>query len=149
MNNYEINSSTLVISSIDNNKSKIIETDNIYIINKPVIDIIDHSCKYFGSSYKGRNEGTKTIIGMKYKNPILIEESKNIIFFPTCSSRLNECMWISLNNIKNYIKFEGNSKIIFKNDYELYVNISYGSLENQILRSTLLDSKLRKHKNEL
>lgn len=149
MENYEINSSTLVILSINPTKSKIIETDNTYIINKPVIDIIDHSCKYFGSSYKGRSEGTKTMIGMKYKNPILIEESKNIIFFPTCSSRLNDCMWISLNNIKNYIKYKGTAKIIFKNNYELLVNISYGSLENQILRSTLLDSKLRKHKNDL
>lgn len=147
MNNYEINSFTLVVLSLSDNKSKIIETNNTYIINKSVLEIIDHSCKYFGSSYKGRNEGTKNIIGIKYKTPILIEESKNIIFFPTCSTRLNDCMWISLNNIKDYKKYKHNSKIIFKNDYELILDISYGSLENQILRSTMLDSQLRKHKN--
>lgn len=149
MNDYEINSTTLAILSVGERKSKIIEINETYIIDKSVLEIIDHSCKYFGSSYKGRNEGTKTMIGIKYKTPILIEESNNIIFFPTCSTRLNDCMWISLNNIKNYIKFKRNSKIIFKNDYELILDISYGSLENQILRSTMLDSKLRNHKKTI
>lgn len=149
MNDYEINSTTLAILSVGERKSKIIEINEIYIIDKSVLEIIDHSCKYFGSSYKGRNEGTKTMIGIKYKTPILIEESNNIIFFPTCSTRLDDCMWISLNNIKNYIKFKRNSKIIFKNDYELILDISYGSLENQILRSTMLDSKLRNHKKNI
>ena len=149
MNDYEINSTTLAILSVGERKSKIIETNETYLIDKSVLEIIDHSCKYFGSSYKGRNEGTKTMIGIKYKTPILIEESNNIIFFPTCSTRLDDCMWISLNNIKNYIKFKRNSKIIFKNDYELILDISYGSLENQILRSTMLDSKLRNHKKTI
>lgn len=149
MDNYEINSLTLVILSIDEKKSKVIEIDNTYVVNKSVSEIIDHSCKYFGSSYNGRHEGTKNMIGIKYKTPILIEESKNIIFFPTCSTRLYECMWISLNNIKNYSKYKKNSKILFKNDYELILNISYGSLENQILRSTMLDSILRNHKRSI
>lgn len=149
MENYEINSTTLAILSIDAKKSKIIEIDNTYTINKNVHQIIDHSCKYFGSSYLGRHEGTKHMIGIKYKTPILIEESNNIIFFPTCSTKLNDCMWISLNNIKNYIKYNRSSKIIFKNDYELILDISYGSLQNQILRSTMLDNTLRKHKKNI
>lgn len=146
MENYEINNSTLAIIAISETKTKIIELEDIYIVDKSVYEIIDHSCKYFGSSYLGRHEGTKTITGIKYKTPILIEESNNIIFFPTCSTKMNDCMWISLNNIKNYVKHKRNSKIIFKNNFELILNISYGSLENQILRSTLLDSTLRRHK---
>lgn len=146
MENYEINNSTLAIIAISETKTKIIELEDIYIVDKSVYEIIDHSCKYFGSSYLGRHEGTKTITGIKYKTPILIEESNNIIFFPTCSTKMNNCMWISLNNIKNYVKHKRNSKIIFKNNFELILNISYGSLENQILRSTLLDSTLRRHK---
>ncbi len=146
MENYEINNSTLAVIALNEKQSKIIELDEIYVVEKSVFEIIDHSCKFFGSSYLGRHEGTKTMTGIKYKTPILIEESHNIIFFPTCSTRMDNCMWISLNNIKNYSKYKKNSKIIFKNDYELILNISYGSLENQILRSTLLDSTLRSHK---
>lgn len=147
--NYEINSKTLALLSIDNYRTKIIEEDNIYFLQKKVHEIIDHSCKYFGSSYMGRHEGTKNMIGINYKTPILIEETNNIIFFPTSSTRNNDCFWISLNHIKEYKKTIHNSKIIFKNGYELEINISYGSLENQILRSTLLESVLRNRKKSI
>jgi len=149
MEECEINSNTLVIISINDKQAKVIEEQNMYIINKNSNEIIDHSCKYFGSSYLGRHEGTKNLIGINYKTPILIEETKNIIFFPTCSMRLSDCIWISLNKIKDYYKYNRNSKILFKNGYELELNISIGSLENQILRSTLLESVLRKRKNNI
>lgn len=149
MENYEINNSTLAVIALNENQSKIIELDEIYIVEKSVHEIIDHSCKYFGSSYLGRHEGTKMVTGIRYKTPILIEESQNIIFFPTTSSKTDKCMWISLNNIKNYTKHKKYSKIIFKNNYELVIDISYGSLENQILRSSLLDNTIRNHKKEI
>jgi len=146
---YEINQNTLAIIPINKEQSKIVEENNVYIINKKTIEIIDHSCKYFGSSFNGRHEGTKNMIGVNYKTPILVEETRNIIFFPTCSTRLCDCHWISLNKINNYISCNNNSKVIFKNGYELELNISYGSLENQILRSTLLESVIRKRKNSI
>ena len=149
MNEYEINSNTLALISLNNLTTKVLEENNIYIVNQSVKEIINHSCKYFGSSYLGRYEGTKEIIGINYKSPILIEERKYIIFFHTCSVRNKNCNWISLNKIKDYKKYNNTSKIIFKNDLELILDISYGSLENQILRSTLLESKLRTRKNNL
>lgn len=145
MNNYEINSNTLAIIPIKNNTSKVIEVNNEFYINNKPINIIDHSCKFFGSSYEGRHIGTMNMIGKSYKTPILIEETNNIIFFPTLSSKSDECCWISLNNLDNYVIDDINSIVIFKNGYKLNLNISYGSLENQILRSTLLDSIIRKH----
>ena len=149
MNKYEINSSTLALIALDNLNTKVLEENNIYIVNQSVKEIINHSCKYFGSSYLGRYEGTKEIIGINYKSPIIIEESKYIIFFPTNSVRNKKCNWISLNMIKDYKKYNNTSKVIFKNNVELILDISYGSLENQILRSTLLESKIRKRKNNL
>ena len=149
MNEYEINNKTLALISLNNNKTKVIEENEIYIINQSVKKIINHSCKYFGSSYLGRFEGTKEIIGITYKSPILIEETNYIIFFPTCSIRNKNCNWISLNKIKDYKKYNHNSKVIFKNNIEIILDMSIGSLENQILRSTLLESKIRKRKNNL
>ena len=101
-NEYEINNSTLAIISIDESHCKILEEEEEYIVNKPSYEVIDDSCKYFGSSYKGRYEGTKSLIGMNYKLPIIIEESENIIFFPTKSSLLDDCCWINYNYIKKY-----------------------------------------------
>ena len=85
-------------------------------------------------------------IGINYKSPIVVEESNEIIFFPTSSPRVNNCYWLSLKNIKKYEPNKDKSKIIFKNEIELLINISYGSLQNQILRSTMLESVLRQRK---
>lgn len=147
LENYEININTLAIIPLDKNLSRVIEDDNIFLVNKKTTDIIDYSCKYFGSSYIGRHEGTKNLIGINYKSPILIEESREIIFFPTSSPRFDDCYWISLKNLKKYQKdSNNNSKVIFNNELELELNISYGSLQNQVLRATMLESVIRKRK---
>lgn len=143
---YEINSSTLAIMPIDECSSKVIEKENEYIVKKCTTAIIDDSCKFFGSSYHGRFEGTKSVLGINYKAPILVEESREIIFFPTISPRLKDCKWISLKNVEKYEKAGYFSKIIFKNGLEIELDISYPSLENQILRSTRLESIIRNRK---
>ena len=99
MNDYEINAQTLAIIPLKEGKSKVIEVNNSFIINKTPIKIIDNSCKFFGSSYEGRFSGTKNLTGITHKSPIIVEESRKMIFFPTKSPRLDSCIWISFNNI--------------------------------------------------
>jgi len=144
--NYEINSSTVAIIPIEAQLSEVIELDNTFLVNRSASEIIDDSCKYFGSSFVGRQEGTKNLIGVNYKSPIIIEESLELIFFPTASPRTLECMWISLNHIADYNRNGLSSSINFKNLKKIELEISYGSLENQILRATRLESILRKRK---
>ena len=144
--NYEISSSTIAIIPIEKRKSKIIEEDDNYIVYKSTKDIIDDSCKYFGSSYEGRHEGTKSLTGINYKSPIIVEETNEMIFFPTSSPRFDNCYWISLRHIDRYEKEQNRCKILFKNGFSLLLDISYGSLQNQILRSTLLQSIIRDRK---
>lgn len=147
MISYEINRNTLALIPIDDNQTKIIEKNRKFIVNNNIMEIIKRSCEYFGSSYIGRKEGTKRLTGITHKCPIIIEETNNMIYFPTESPRLNSCSWISFNNIKKYINNNGKSTIIFDNDKVLNLNISYYSLDNQILRSSKLDSVLRKRLN--
>ncbi len=146
MDSYEINKKTLVIIPLSHNLSKVVEEDQEFLVNKGSTSIIDHSCKYFGSSFLGRHEGTKSLIGINYKVPILVEETNNIIFFPTCSFRQDDCYWISLEHIEKYDAINGCSRIYFKNGFQILVDISAGSLENQILRSTKLESIMRKRR---
>ena len=146
MDSYEINQLTLALIPISKNVSKVIEMDQVFTVNKSTTEIVDESCKYFGSSYQGRFEGTKKLIGVNYKSPIIIEESREIIFFPTSSPRFDNCSWISLNNIEEYKKDTLNPTIYFSNGETLSVDISYGSLENQVLRAIKLGSILRKRK---
>lgn len=147
MISYEINRNTLALIPIDEEQTKIIEKNRKFIINNNIMDIIKRSCEYFGSSYVGRKEGTRRLTGITHKSPIIIEETNNMIYFPTESPRLNTCSWISFNNIKKTINNNGKSIIIFDNDKALKLNISYYTLDNQILRSSKLDSVLRKRLN--
>ena len=148
MKDYEINSTTLAILPINNNKSIVYEETEEYIIEKSSNNIIKENCQFYGSSYEGRCIGTKALTGIKTKYPIIIEESRNIIFFPTSSARTKQSSWIALNKIKTYSKNDDKSKILSKNDKKINLDISYYSLDNQICRATMLKSKLYERKLE-
>lgn len=143
---YEVNNETLAILPYELDCSKIIELNETFVVKKKPIEIIRNSCAFFGCSYDGRHEGTKKLIGVNYKAPIIIEESSNIIFFPTCSPRFNDCMWISHAHILKCENSFNNAIIYFKNGFKLPLKISYGSLKNQILRSSLLENVFQSRK---
>jgi len=145
---YEINTATLAIIPLDENTSKVYEEEEEYIINKSSNAIIKDNCEFYGSSYESRCIGTKALTGIKTKYPIIIEESRNIIFFPTTSTRTHQSSWIALNKIKNYSQKKNKSKIEFKNDSKVEFDISYYSLDNQVCRATMLKSKLYDRKLE-
>jgi competence protein ComK len=146
-NQYEVNRETIAIIPVNESVSRIIEETETFLVNKNTTDIIDDSCKYFGSSYLGRHEGTKRLIGINYKSPIIVEETKEIIFFPTSSPRFNDCHWISLDKVVKHEKSDRGSIITFVNGEKIEINISSLSLENQILRATKLNNVLRKRKD--
>lgn len=149
MEDYEISSATLAIVPLGEEVSKVYEEEDEYIIQKSANSIIKDNCEFYGSSYEGRCIGTKTLTGIKTKFPIIIEESRNIIFFPTSSTRTKQSTWIALNKIKEISKKEHqNSEILFKNQDTLDLDISVNSLENQIVRATMLKSKLYERKLE-
>ena len=137
--NYEITYDTEMIIPVSNNESKVIEKDDEYIVELNTLKILEHSSEYFGSSFEGRKEGTKKILGITHKSPIIVEESRKIIFFPTNSPERKDCAWINLEKIDKYYKVDNKtSSILFKCGKIVNLNISYGSLTNQILRATRL-----------
>ena len=81
LKDYEINKDTIAIIPVENEISKVYEKEEEYIINKNCNKIIEDNCKFYGSSYRGRCEGTRFLTGIKSKYPIIIEEYRNIIFF--------------------------------------------------------------------
>ncbi len=146
VNEYEINHSTLAIIPVESKLSKVIEEDRSFLVPKSTTQIVDESCKFFGSSYLGRHEGTKNLIGVNYKSPIIVEETTELIFFPTSSPRFDGCYWIALDKVKTHEESRRGSILKFTNGDEIEINISSRSLENQVLRATKLGSVLRKRK---
>ncbi len=144
MNEYEINDRTLAIIPYDNYKSIVYEGTESFILDKPVSKIMDLSCRYYGSTFDGRQKGTASLTGIRYKSPIIISEENNIIFFPTSSPRLKECSWISLNNISKYYDRDSKMAIEFMNKEVIELDISSNILRNQIFRASMLESAIRK-----
>ncbi len=145
MQDYEINTNTLALIN-EKERTKVYETDNSFYVDKSANKIMEDSCEYFGSSLSGRQKGTFNLIGVSHKSPIIVEETKEIIFFPTVSPRQKNCNWISLNNIEKYYNDKGKVVIIFKNKQKIELLTSYGIVDNQILRATRLESVLRGRK---
>lgn len=146
MENYEINEETMAVLPINEHCSKVYEMDDIFYVNKGTTAIMEDSCLYFGSTLEGRRKGTRDMIGVNYKAPIIVEETKEMIFFPTSSSRYHNSVWISLKHIHNYY-MENNFLVIeFENQQKVYLKYSYGIIDNQVLRATRLESTLRGRK---
>lgn len=145
---YEVNKGTLAVLPNDEDSSLVYEDENRYLIHEKAYKIMDDSCKYFGSTYEGRKNGSKEILGAEYKVPIIVEDSNNLIVFPTTSPFSDDCVWISLKRVKNIFKIDSfNTKILFDNNVEIIVPCSFRSVENQLSRASRLDLILRNRKN--
>ena len=146
---YEIDLSTLMLIGLDDEKTKIITLDDEFIINIDSKKIIDNSCKYLGSSLNDRVNTTKRLINIKSKSPIIVEESRNIIFFPLKSIRDKCNIWISYNNLEKYIKSGDKTIFIFNNKKEVIIDFSYYIIDNQVTRSLMLDYEVKKRRESL
>ena len=149
MKDYEINDETLAIMPTDIWESVVVEDDCNYEVKMKPLEIVDYSCKYFGSSYAGRKSGSREILNSGYKLPIMVEDTNNLIFFPTTSPLDDDCSWISLKNIKSYNKLTSTkTEVEFKNGKVLTVDISYNSFNNQVMRASRLESIIRSRKEK-
>ena len=145
--NYEINPNTEAIIGINKYSTKIVEKDDSYFIDDSSFSVMERSCEYFGSSFSGRNKGSKKMLGANYKVPIIVEESNSIIFFPLSEVNQPECMWISLNWFDRVEIEDGKTIIYFKNGKKIATDVSKYSVENQVLRSSKLHLILYDRKN--
>lgn len=149
MKDYEINDETLAIIPNDTWESIVVEDSCNYEVKMRPLDIVDYSCKYFGSSYSGRKVGSSEILNSGYKLPIMVEDTRNLIFFPTSSPLDDNCSWISLKNVKSYKRITNmKTQIEFKNGKVITVDISYNSFNNQVMRASRLESIIRSRKEK-
>ncbi len=145
---YEISKGTLAIVPNEKETSLVYEDEERYLIHQRPFRIMEESCKYFGSTYKGRKDSARDILGAEYKVPIIVEDSDNLIVFPTTSPLAEDCVWISLKRVRSFHKIDANNtKIIFDNQKELIVPCSYRTIENQVSRASRLDFIMRSRKN--
>ncbi|MBY0121095.1 competence protein ComK [Bacillus sp. S/N-304-OC-R1] len=145
---YEINPHTMIILPLTYGSriySQILEMEDEFISPFKPIEIIRKGCISFGSSYEGRKEATKQLIGITHKAPITIDSTNSIYFFPTASPSSPHCIWISQEHIHFHRREDyGQTQVLLKNNQLLTIPISYNSFHNQILRTALLKTTLGK-----
>ena len=147
LNEYLITTSTIMVKSIDSNSSMVYDLAGEYVATMDTNTIIESSCNFYGSSYEGRLKWSKEILKTRIKLPVIIEESKNIIFFPTRSISNNDCIWLSYNNITK-IEKHGNSTNVFFSDNRIYsIDVSYDILDRQIYNCLRLEKELLSRRN--
>jgi competence protein ComK len=123
--------------------SRVMEVESSYLVAMKPIEVIDRSCRFFGSSLQGRKEGTKDIMGVTHKAPIVIDPSNFIYFFPTLSPSRDQCAWISHSYVRTIQSKRGNATfLLFSNHETITLPVSKGSLENQLYRTAQLRATL-------
>lgn len=146
LDTYEINSETLALVPVRYGArifTQVYEISGAFIVPRKPIEIIKHSCTYFGSTYNGRVLGAQKLLNATHKIPIVVDSATSLYFFPTASASREDCHWISLELIMRHYPTELNfTKIIFRNNRTVDFPCSYTIIKNQMLRTAYLKSKL-------
>lgn len=149
---YEVNPYTMLILPVlygSKIYSQVIEYEDEFLSPYKPIDIIKKSCQYFGSSYEGRKDGTRQLTGITHKVPIIIDPNSFIYFLPTTSPTNPQCIWISHGHVLDHRRIDTHtSEVLFRNKKSFTLPISYHSLENQLLRTALLRTRLTQRMEE-
>ena len=145
----EIDLSTLLLIGIDEEHTRVYTIDSELVINKSAKKIIEDSCKFFGSSLNEKVNMTKRLVKINSKSPIVIEETRNIIFFPLKSTREKNNIWISFNNLEKYEKKNDDCLLYFKCGKQISIKFSFYIIDNQVTRSLILDYELNKRRKSL
>lgn len=145
MDEYEITSSTLMLEYYDEEKTKVYEFSESFIVNQNILNIIENSCNFYGSTFDGRVEASKKILSTNIKVPIVVEDVKKIIFFPTKASYRVGCKWLAFNNIDKIEKINNKSnltRVYFCDGSFQDLKISYEIIYRQFYNCMLLEKTL-------
>ena len=152
VDNCEITPLTMAVLRKENKDGTfntfVMEEIREYVIKTTPTKVIDSACRFFGSTLEGRLQGTKDISNITHKAPITIDPSSGMYFLPTASPKNEKCSWIAHSHIEHIYPKNNHRKtqILFKNGKNIIVDVSYGSMLNQIQRTAqfryLLDTRM-------
>jgi len=121
-----------------------------YTVSTTPTKLIDTACRFYGKSLDGLQAGTKNVSNITHKAPIAIDSASGMYFFPTASPINKTCSWLSHTHIQHIQPIDKGSRteIIFKNEQRIIINVSFGSIQNQIHRTAQfrfsLDNRMRR-----
>ena len=146
MENYLITKDTVAILKKDK-QTIIYDVENYRVINKNIKTVLNLNCNFYGSTLIGRKKSAENILDIKYKVPIVLDETSDITLLQLSSLRKDETILLVLNKIVSY--HEVLNKLVIKciNNQEFEVNISKNCFEKLLLNSFKLNNVLKWRKS--
>ena len=138
---YEVTPLTMAILSKPNMDGSVhtvvLEEMQEYSVSTAPTKMIDQACKFYGKSLSGLQEGTKSVSNITHKVPIAIDSASGMYFFPTESPQNKSCSWLAHSYIADINPINDGSKTVIKftNGKIVTIDISYGSMQNQLNRT--------------
>ncbi|WP_165820794.1 competence protein ComK [Pueribacillus theae] len=124
------------------------ELNRTILIRKNPKTILNDSCKFFGSSYEGRVDGTKAIMNRGKMYPIAICVPLDMYMFPLVSPNNYTCVWLSYVHIRDIDAYQTHhAKITFMNEQQLIVTKSKKLVESKKFRTGELRHQLKVRSN--
>ena len=142
----EISSNTVLIRNKGEREAEILYYNNSITVPYSSKKIIDNNCKLFGSSLNGRIESSKEWLGYDYKLPIIIDEIRNLVLFPTRSIDSPKNIWLSFNAIDDYNSYKDGIELTLKNGKKVFIKESFNVFESQYIRASKLHKRIEKIK---
>ncbi|KOS66690.1 competence protein [Lysinibacillus contaminans] len=143
--NYETMLFKPEYDSFGNLCTRVIEKNGQLVANLAPTQLMDFNLRYFGSSLRGAFDGSKMILGKLNKNPIIVQERLNILWFPSRSPLSPECTWFAVHHIDDYQAVDKKrTRVIFFNGSETIVDVSIKAFEHRIQRAYVLKYRLEK-----
>src|SRR5699024_2614561 len=141
MYTYEMNPFTMEVLSMEKSSGTfstvVLEEKEEYTVFQTQTKMIECECRFYDSSLCIRMDGTKDVCNITYKSPIVIEPGSGMYFFPTESPQNKSCSWLAHSYIADINPINDGSKTVIKftNGKIVTIDISYGSMQNQLNRT--------------
>ena len=129
--------------------TEILEKDHLFLVGMSPTDLMDANLNYYGSSLKGASDGASMILDGVSVTPILVNERRDIYWFPSKSPSKEDCVWFALHHIKHYHSLgERKTMVTFNNGCTIDIGISYNSFDMKVKQTYKLKKKMDERTNE-
>ncbi|MCM3744081.1 competence protein ComK [Sporosarcina luteola] len=135
---YVVNNETsIILPEFDENGrllSVVMEKSQLFKVNIEPTKLIDHSLRRYGSSLRGANDGSRTLLGEISMAPIVLNLTQSLYWFPHMSPVREDCVWIAADHIQDYKAIDKKqTEIVFTNGTTIILDTSFIHLTRDIL----------------
>lgn len=125
--------------------SKVIEGEDVFIVRKSPLQIIEFSLLSYGNNFNGALLASKFHLGGKKMLPIKICGTQCIYLFPTQAYKNPMCEWVFVHHINDLKKSKHvGTHIFLKNGRVLTINMKEKQLKVKINLAKELQNKIEK-----